>query len=815
LGVRVHSLSTHGSAVDERRMQSLIGSEAAPAGPAKPQARRPAGPAQREQADTLPAGFLAALEASRRRLLEAVGDAADLTFVRGVGNLGDELIYAGTRRLLDGLPGRSWREIALDQLPVARGHTALLAGGGAWCRTYHDLMPQMLPQAELRFERVIVLPSSFDLDVPEVREALSRSKALIFAREGESYRQIRDVCTAELAHDCAFFFDYSPYRCGGRGELLAMRSDREAAGAVPAGNLDISLRCSSLDEWLWTIARHAAVVTDRAHVMIAAALLGKSVAWSPSNYHKLPALAEHSLGGFDVRRAPRRPAAGAAAPAGAPAATPPPVVDEPEAATAASPAIGAVGAPSLATGAAAAASLATGDPSAAVRARLLARANQGLALVRPDLLAGGGEPRLTVIVLTRDRPHHWSLLLRSLRSQVRLPYRLLLVDNDSAAPARAELRRLCEEIFPPAGGASTGPSGATAEIVWRAENLGCAAARRFAVERASTEYVMFLDDDAEVFPGTVEHLVQLLDAAPETLAAGGHIVLPDGRTWFCGGAYRQEPPGVLRCEPLGFGLDFDDAHVAPAGPCGWLAGCAVMVRRSAFLAEPLDLGMGAYYEDTEWSYRVGRLHPGAVFQCQPAALVLHHHELKGPRGSSPAEIFSALPFLQAIAHFYRVHGLILEGAFVFAPELVHADRWDAAAARLLLELLLARGPEWLGMEWLGGGLAPLFAGGAGASDGLVAANAESGAASLRVQLAQARADVAMHSHELAVVRGELVMARHELRAERDQTAAARRDLAAIHESRAWRLVRLYWRLREAVGRRLGGGARRPGGSQPA
>ncbi len=785
-------------------MRSLIGGQAAPAGPAKLQARPPAGPAQRAQPDTLPAGFPAALEASRRRLLEAVGDGADLTFVRGVGNLGDELIYAGTRRLLDGLPGRAWREIALDELPAARGHTALLAGGGAWCRSYHELMPQMLPQAELRFERVIVLPSSFDLEVREVREALSRSKALVFAREGESYRQIRDVCTAELAHDCAFFFDYSPYRCGGRGELLAMRSDREAAGAVPAGNLDISLRCSSLDEWLWTIARHAAVVTDRAHVMIAAALLGKSVAWSPSNYHKLPALAEHSLSGFDVRRAPRRPAAGAAAPA----APPPSVVGEPEAATAAS---------SRAPGAAAAAAGpgAAGDTGEALRDRLLARANQGLALVRPDLLAGGGEPRLTVIVLTRDRPHHWSLLLRSLRAQVRLPYRLLLVDNNSAAPARAELRRLGEEFFPPAGGASAGPSGATAEIVWRAENLGCAAARRFAVERASTEYVMFLDDDAEVFPGTVEHLVQLLDAAPETLAAGGHIVLPDGRTWFCGGAYRQEPPGVLRCEPLGFGLDFDAAPVGPASPCGWLAGCAVMVRRSAFLAEPLDLGMGAYYEDTEWSYRVGRLHPGAVFQCQPAALVLHHHELKGPRGSSPAEIFSALPFLQAIAHFYRVHGLILEGAFVFAPELVHADRWDAAAARLLLELLLARGPEWLGVEWLGGGLAPLFAGAAGASDGVVAAAAESGAATLRVQLAQARADVAMHSHELAVVRGELVMARHELRAERDLTAAARRDLAAIHESHAWRLVRLYWRLREAAGRRFGGGARRPGGSQPA
>jgi GT2 family glycosyltransferase len=764
---------------------------------------------QAAPAALLPAGFLAALEASRRRLLEAVGDAADLTFVRGAGNLGDELIYAGTRRVLEGLP---WREIGLDELPMAHGHTALLAGGGAWCRSYHELMPQVLPQAELRFERVIVLPSSFDLEVHEVREALARSKALVFARERESYRQVREVCDAELAHDCAFFFDYSPFRGRGRGELLAMRSDREAAGPEPEGNVDISRHCSSLDQWLWTVARHATVITDRAHVMIAAALLGKRVEWSPSNYHKLEGLAEYALGDFDVRRVPRRPAARP--------------VSAAIGVTGASGAMGVTGAMGVAGAADGAgepqpASAGVGsmdDASEPVRARLLARARQGLALVRPDLLSGGGAPRLTVIVLTRDRPHHWSLLLRSLRDHVRLPYRLLLVDNASAPPARAELRRLCGEIFPaaPAAPAAAGsPEGSSAEIVWRTENLGCAAARHFAVERASTEYVMFLDDDAEVFPGAVEHLVQLLDAEPAALAAGAHIVLPDGRTWFCGGEYRQEPPGVLRCEPLAFGLDFEDPGVGPARPCGWLAGCAVMVRRSALQAEPLDLAMGAYYEDTEWSYRVGQRHQGAVFHRQPAALVLHHHDLKGPRAASPAEIFSALPFLRAIAHFYRVHGLVLDGAFVFAPGLVHGGLCDAAAARLLLELLLARGAEWLGMEWLRGGLAPLFTGAAAAEEGAVPGQTAKSAAVLRLELAQARADVSLHSHELARVRGELVGARHALRAANDGTAAARRDLAAIQDSRAWRLVRVYWRLRHAAGRLLGGRARRADGSQTA
>ena len=46
------------------------------------------------------ASSLAAIEASRRLMLDQLGAPPDLTFVRSVGNRGDELIWAGTRQLL-------------------------------------------------------------------------------------------------------------------------------------------------------------------------------------------------------------------------------------------------------------------------------------------------------------------------------------------------------------------------------------------------------------------------------------------------------------------------------------------------------------------------------------------------------------------------------------------------------------------------------------------------------------------------------------------------------------------------------------------
>lgn len=247
----------------------------------------------------MPGSHETAVEASRDALLRAIGEPEDLTFIRLYGNKGDELIYAGTRQLL---AQRTYNEVSVRELDGVTGHTAVVAGCGGWCGPYHDMV-KLLPEIEPRFERVIVMPSSFDVSVPSVRSVLATTRALVFARERTSFDAIRRLCDARLAHDCAFFFDYRPYVRHGEGSLVAYRIDAESAlSVVPPHNHDISRLCSSLDEWLWTIARHAVVKTDRAHVMIAGALLGKVVDYWTSGYHKVPSIADYALKAFPVRR---------------------------------------------------------------------------------------------------------------------------------------------------------------------------------------------------------------------------------------------------------------------------------------------------------------------------------------------------------------------------------------------------------------------------------------------------------------------------------------------------------------------------------
>ena len=168
-----------------------------------------------------------AVEDSRDVLFRAIGEPEDLTFIRLYGNMGDELIYAGTRQLL---ARRFYKEVSVRNLDGVSGHTALVAGCGGWCGPYHDMVKH-LPVIETRFERVIIMPSSFDVSVPSVRSTLATTKALVFARERKSFDDICRLCDAKIAHDCAFFFDYRPYLRHGEGCLVAYRTTRNRFSA--------------------------------------------------------------------------------------------------------------------------------------------------------------------------------------------------------------------------------------------------------------------------------------------------------------------------------------------------------------------------------------------------------------------------------------------------------------------------------------------------------------------------------------------------------------------------------------------------------
>jgi GT2 family glycosyltransferase/exopolysaccharide biosynthesis predicted pyruvyltransferase EpsI len=708
--------------------------------------------------------FPGEVEASRNKLLRAVDGAQDVTFIRGYGNIGDHLIYAGTRRLLAGF---SSREVSILGLEGVTGHTALISGGGAWCRPYHD-MTQYLPIIESQFDRVVILPSSFDLSEESVRQALAATRALVFAREPISYQQIRSLCRADIAHDCAFFFDYSPFVRAGQGTLIAYRSDNESVtGSLPEGNDDISVSCESLDQWLWTIARHQTVKTDRAHVMIAAALLGKRVDYKASSYHKVPSIAGYALKNYQVFAEDCQP--NKASPSDR-------LTAQYEVAKISDPTLGVEAGQAFVL------------PD--VRAALSRRAQENIKLIPREFLNDRTEPEVTVVILSHGRLDCTTQAVRSVIENAIIPVKLLVIDNASADPIRDELRKLTA-------------SHDCIELILLGENLGCAGGRMYALGFVQTPYIAFVDNDVEVLPGAIEHLLYSLETNRDAVAVAAMIVHPDGTVQLCGGDYKIEND-VFWHIFLGVGKNFDNPLIGASGPCSWVNGTMILLRKDFLDQNQYDPLMRYYYEDVEWCVRLNHVGKGRFYRSVEA-MAIHYHEPKVPSTflAESERRKRVIMYIESIARFYQVHGKVIEALFGFMPELGSpSESVNVSSAKIVLELINAYGIQWVLDEWNRGELAPLFAWAqfqAAATQRYAEMPDDSKVLRRREAIANLSERVARDIESIAQLEDKLTQTtdsfNDQLTAREAQIASKDAELARIRGSLGWRLLNRYGKIK--------------------
>ena len=584
---------------------------------------------------------------SRQILLEAIGKPTDLTLVNCASGISASVAAEGARALLDGL---SYRELDLEHLSKARGDTALLLGADfSWA--HRDVAPRALGVAELRFARVIVLPCSFDTDDATVADALQRSRAVVFASEPESLERISELCDAKLAHDCAFFYDFEPYARPGTGSLNAFRSDlgADTPAKLPEDNDDISLTAASLPDWLEAIAAHDLVRTDRPEVMIAAAQMGKRVEFTTGLDDQLEAIARWSLGDLSV----------VAIEAAEGADTSPAQLDP-------------------------------------ISERTLAELRSH---ARPTVGDGAqsSESRVTAVILTRGRPRFLRRALDSL-DDCGAPVGVIVVDNASPKALIPALEAVC--------------ASRPGTVLHRSErNLGTAGGRNHGVSVADSELVLFLDDDAELVPGALAHLLAELDRNPGAGAVTATVFRPDGTIIHSGGALEVNDE-IARFELLGDG-QLPSAEMPPrSSRSGWMPQTAALVRRDLLREIPFDEQMNAYFEDNSWSLTVSQARPDAFLRSREA-LVLHHLAPKHSAGADFTARCEIVRLLQNYAHFFDRHGVLL-GPWLFdhVSQLRAQDgSCDLPSARLLMELVSAKGPDWILMEWMNGDLEGLLSAG--------------------------------------------------------------------------------------------------------
>ena len=279
--------------------------------------------------------------------LQSFGD-EEIIFVPNPGNAGDALIGLGTFQFFDRIGLRYRLGEVGDTFP---GKVVIYAGGGALIDAY--------PGSDRFFRRnhpvckaLVLLPHTVRA-YPDLLAAMDE-RCILFAREAESHAYLTRHCTraqVRLCHDMAFFLSPASIRAERwslahlrKHGLLApwlrmvikfgllakirsatlsiVRTDVEkTALAVPSRNYDLSVFFNSDDKTRPGCANTAKVLshvfsayrqieTNRLHMAILGALLGKTVRMFDNSYGKNRAIYDQSIRDFfsKVTFIPERPA---------------------------------------------------------------------------------------------------------------------------------------------------------------------------------------------------------------------------------------------------------------------------------------------------------------------------------------------------------------------------------------------------------------------------------------------------------------------------------------------------------------------------
>ena len=228
-------------------------------------------------------------------------------------------------------------------------------------------------------------------------------------------------------------------------------------------------------------------------------------------------------------------------------------------------------------------------------------------------------PLVAIIIVNWNRRADTLACLQSLEQLSYPRARTIVVDNGSRDGSAAAVRSAHPQV----------------EVIEAGDNLGSVGGFNLGWRHAAAagaEYAWLLNNDTQVAPDTLTHLV-VAAAAPRIGIVGPTV-------------YAFDPPNLIvsagcvidwargRCR----NLTSDDAPAAgasagaPSRRVDYVSGCALLAKRAVFEnVGLLDTRFFVYYEETEWCVRAARA--GYETHYVPQARVWHR---TAPRGAPPA-----------------------------------------------------------------------------------------------------------------------------------------------------------------------------------
>jgi O-antigen biosynthesis protein len=234
-------------------------------------------------------------------------------------------------------------------------------------------------------------------------------------------------------------------------------------------------------------------------------------------------------------------------------------------------------------------------------------------------LPGSPEPEISVILVLFNRAELTLQCLRSLAECGAESLEIIIVDNASTDATPSLLNQI---------------DGAA--ILRNPENLHFLKGSNLGAQRARGRYILFLNNDTQVFPGTLRAAVRTLESSHDIGAVGGKLILPDGSLQEAGSIVWRDGS----CLGYGRGADPLSPEFMFRRDVDYCSGAFLLTRRETFL----DMGgfdeafQPFYYEDTDYCLRLWERNLRVVYEPDAALL---HYEFASSASSNEAQAWHA------------------------------------------------------------------------------------------------------------------------------------------------------------------------------
>ncbi len=163
---------------------------------------------------------------------------------------------------------------------------------------------------------------------------------------------------------------------------------------------------------------------------------------------------------------------------------------------------------------------------------------------------------------------------------------------------------------------------------------GVALARNRGIEESKGRYILHLDSDTEVLPGSLERLVAFMDEHPEAAACGAKLISPDGTLQYSCRKFYTFSAILWRRTLLGqwfpqarplvdhLMMDWDHKDIREVD---WLQAAGFMMSRRAIEAlGPFDPSYSYCFEDVDWCFRAWKA--GWKIYYVADAPIIHYYQ---------------------------------------------------------------------------------------------------------------------------------------------------------------------------------------------